>query len=235
MRYWLLTDTHFGHENIKKYCDRPDGFEDLIFKNLNPSIDEGICPGDVLIHLGDVCFGSGEMQAEWHTKLFETLPEQCRKVLVKGNHDKKSYAWYYAQGWDFVCESFTMKAFGKNFLFKHRCITQEVVPDDIDFIIHGHNHNNDYEENNCGWVEYQEGKILVMSEHHYKPIDLQSIVFSKTRCEKHDWNETIRHADIHGTRYDLDCKVCGMHLNSWQHPEAYMKAREEYTKEIYDW
>jgi len=94
MRYWLITDTHFGHENIKKYCNRPDGFEDLILENLNPTEDEGVCPGDVLIHLGDVCFGIAEVQAEWpgRIQLWRRYWRRCdlRRAVAK------------ATGWDVV-------------------------------------------------------------------------------------------------------------------------------------
>ena len=30
---FVTCDTHLGHENVKKFCNRPDNFESLIEKN----------------------------------------------------------------------------------------------------------------------------------------------------------------------------------------------------------
>ena len=49
---YVVPDTHLGHENIKKYCNRPDNFERLIEKNWNETITEN----DTVIHLGDISF-----------------------------------------------------------------------------------------------------------------------------------------------------------------------------------
>ena len=32
---YVIPDTHLGHENIKKYCNRPNNFEKIIEKNWN--------------------------------------------------------------------------------------------------------------------------------------------------------------------------------------------------------
>ena len=50
MNYWITTDTHFGHTNIMKWAERPEGFESLILKNLKHALNSN----DILIHLGDV-------------------------------------------------------------------------------------------------------------------------------------------------------------------------------------
>jgi calcineurin-like phosphoesterase family protein len=31
---WIISDTHFFHENIGRYCDRPDGWQETIIENL---------------------------------------------------------------------------------------------------------------------------------------------------------------------------------------------------------
>lgn len=59
MRYFIA-DTHFNHENIIKYCNRP--FEDS--KEMNEYIinkwNSVVTENDVVYHLGDVGFGSTE-------------------------------------------------------------------------------------------------------------------------------------------------------------------------------
>jgi len=156
MTIFVITDSHFGHERIKKYCGRPNGYEWKILNNLR-----GIKPHDVLVHLGDICFGDDH---GWLKKL--NLATSCRKWLVKGNHDKKSYTWYLSHGFDFVCESFELKIHGKKVVISHR-----PLPDgDYDVNVHGHCHVNPDKR-------YIDDKhILVKSEHLYHPQDLRKLL-----------------------------------------------------------
>jgi calcineurin-like phosphoesterase family protein len=59
---YFTSDTHFGHENIIKYCDRPfkdaDHMDCALVENWNRAIGEN----DTVYHLGDFTFG-GEKQA----------------------------------------------------------------------------------------------------------------------------------------------------------------------------
>jgi len=78
MKTYIITDTHFNHKKLIEY-GRPDNFDDLLWKEL------GKLPSNcLLIHLGDVCIGN---DLEVHERL-RLLP--FIKILVKGNHDKKS-------------------------------------------------------------------------------------------------------------------------------------------------
>lgn len=78
---WLISDTHFGHENIIKYCDRPfhstAEMDEYILEKWNSVVK----PGDKVYHLGDVYMGSGENA--WN--VLKRLHGQKRLVL--GNHD----------------------------------------------------------------------------------------------------------------------------------------------------
>ena len=88
---WLISDTHFGHENILKFRD---GGQDgpLIRGDLFSSVEEMdeymiqqwnryVKPGDIVYHLGDVFFGDKET----FLKNFKRL--NGAKRLVVGNHD----------------------------------------------------------------------------------------------------------------------------------------------------
>ncbi len=81
MRYFT-SDTHFGHENIIKYCKRPfrDKYEMdcTIIENWNKAVR----PTDTVIHCGDVTF-YGRDQAD---KIIKQL--NGYKIVIRGNHDK---------------------------------------------------------------------------------------------------------------------------------------------------
>ncbi len=51
---WIVSDTHFFHINIGKYCNRPENWQDMIIENWNRLVS----PDDDVLHLGDYCFGS---------------------------------------------------------------------------------------------------------------------------------------------------------------------------------
>ena len=53
---WLISDTHFNHLKIQEYCDRPEGWQELIIKNWNDVIGYD----DVVLHLGDFAFGNND-------------------------------------------------------------------------------------------------------------------------------------------------------------------------------
>ena len=95
MNYWVISDTHFGHDKISECFGRPKDFEKKILKSLNFVREE-----DVLIHLGDFCIGK---DAYWHEKFmshFEKESYGAKLWLIKGNHDHKTKTWYFDKGWD---------------------------------------------------------------------------------------------------------------------------------------
>ncbi len=141
MKTFLITDTHFNHAKVIEYCDRPLDFEERILKNCLDMIKED----DTLIHLGDICIGNDK---ESHAKYIE--PIKGTKILVRGNHDKRSDNWYLNHGWDFVCDSFTGTYFGKKVLFSH---TPQIDKGDFDLNIHGHLHNKLYR------IQYDGGEM----------------------------------------------------------------------------
>lgn len=81
---YFVSDTHFSHEHIIKFCNRP--FKDKeemdynLIKNWNTKV-----PNDALVfHLGD--FGWGGY------KEYKNIREQLngKIILIKGNHDQRN-------------------------------------------------------------------------------------------------------------------------------------------------
>ena len=81
---WFTSDTHFGHENVLKFTDRPwetiQQMNSVIVANINARVGMN----DELYILGDFSF---KMTAQDAYGLRKKIT--CKKVhLVPGNHDK---------------------------------------------------------------------------------------------------------------------------------------------------
>lgn len=81
---YFTSDTHFGHHNIIRYCQRPfscvEEMNETIIKNWNDVVGKD----DIIFHLGD--FGVGG-SAEW-SRLLERLNGEIHLIL--GNHDLRA-------------------------------------------------------------------------------------------------------------------------------------------------
>ena len=166
MKIWLTTDTHFNHAKLLEF-GRPDNFEEKILKNLSI-----IQPGDLLIHLGDFCIGQ---DAKWHEEFFKRLPG-VKTVLVKGNHDGKSYSWYMDHGWGVVCKNMTIKVLGKYVMLSH----MPWVDVGYDLNIHGHFHDSDHRRHEPELVAIKNDKQLLLAIEltGYKPVLITSLLTS---------------------------------------------------------
>jgi calcineurin-like phosphoesterase family protein len=78
----FTADTHFGHDNIIKFCNRPfrDGnhMDEVLMEQWNKAVDED----QVVFHLGDFSFKG--------RRNIPTLLERLNGsiVLIQGNHDR---------------------------------------------------------------------------------------------------------------------------------------------------
>lgn len=80
---FFVSDTHFGHTNIIKYCNRPfnnvDEMDEALINNWNAKV-----PKDgIVYHLGDFAWGS----INYWKKIREQLNGEI--ILIYGNHDEK--------------------------------------------------------------------------------------------------------------------------------------------------
>ena len=129
MKIFVTSDTHFGHKNIIKYCNRPfSSIEemDLAIESIwNALVDTQ----DVVFHLGDVTLSNSERYKNLLNRL------NGRKILVVGNHDQKPII-------DLGC----WKKVFKNFHFTYKGIKVHMrhIPwiktNPNDLFLHGHCH-----------------------------------------------------------------------------------------------
>lgn len=69
---WVIADTHFGHQEIKKLCNRPDDYELQIITNWNDLVAEE----DAIICLGDIAWSIIDL------RIFKEL--KGKKILTLG-------------------------------------------------------------------------------------------------------------------------------------------------------
>lgn len=164
-----MTDSHLGHKKLLEYGERPEHFDLEILNGLERF------SGDLLIHLGDLCIGQDEYN---NRLLLDAAAGFSKKVLVKGNHDNKSDAWYYKQGWDCVVHFMGIKAFGKNLFFSHKPRTKESIPD-THFNIHGHLHGGGVKSHRADEITGYDPEfhIDVAPElRGYEPLNLEKLI-----------------------------------------------------------
>lgn len=89
---WIISDTHFNHANIIKYCDRPfkstEEMDEVMVDNWNSVVKDE----DIVYHLGDVYFSGGRTDGYISTLLSRL---KGRKRLVLGNHDDAKDQQFY--------------------------------------------------------------------------------------------------------------------------------------------
>lgn len=161
--YYILSDTHFGHEKMKEYCGRKDGFEWKIMKSLDVIKKE-----DILIHLGDFCIGRDDY---WHNEFIHRV--EGKKILIIGNHDRKTTGWYLER-WDFVCNALELSIYGKKLLLTHE---PRPSGDHYDINIHGHLHEDKHRIQEK--IDDKKHYLISLELDGYQPQSLRKI------CEKY--------------------------------------------------
>lgn len=160
-KIWLIGDTHFGHHNILKYCNRPfkntDEMDNKIISNWNSVVKKL----DKIIVVGDFSLDKKENIIKIGNKL------NGRKILLLGNHDKASKKTYYEAGFESVIDyPIIIEDFA---IISHKPI---FVTEEMPYInIFAHVHNNP------NYLDYTKNGFCVSVERiNYTPILLSSIV-----------------------------------------------------------
>ena len=88
---YFISDQHFGHSNIIKYCNRP--FDDVIqnAEFMYRSYQETVTDDDVVVFLGDIALFRSNTKIPLQN-MFKSM--KGKKFLVLGNHDTLPLDFY---------------------------------------------------------------------------------------------------------------------------------------------
>lgn len=80
-KIWFTSDTHFFHNKIIEYCQRPFANVEEMNNELIYRWNQVVRNDDVVFHLGDFCLGKAK---KWNSILDKLNGKIC---LILGNHD----------------------------------------------------------------------------------------------------------------------------------------------------
>lgn len=134
---WLISDTHFFHQNIIKYCDRPFYSVEEMNEHMVDKWNSVVKPGDKVYHLGDVFMGP--IKHEHFASFWPRL--RGSKRLIVGNHDDIPYL---SKGGFFEKVSLWRIFTDFNLLLTHVPIHKDSIHEKIrkagGVNVHGHTH-----------------------------------------------------------------------------------------------
>jgi len=84
METWFTADTHFGHTNIIKFCNRPFKSIDQMNRVLTMNWNARIKPEDFVLHLGDFAFKEKSKVNVYLKNLNGHI------TFLRGNHDNNN-------------------------------------------------------------------------------------------------------------------------------------------------
>jgi calcineurin-like phosphoesterase family protein len=157
---FLISDLHFGHANIIRYCSRPFFFPDVgemdhvLIKNWNYTIS----PANHVYYLGDLRYGSDEVSAGYYRNKL-----RGRINFVQGNHDVREPD---------AASIVLLEHGGFRFCLVHN---PSDAPEGFDgWVIHGHHHNNNLIK--YPFINFELRRINVSAEVlGYIPVNLDHV------------------------------------------------------------
>jgi len=162
--YWFISDTHLGHFNIIRYCNRPfkalEEMDSTIIKNINERVKDT----DVLFVLGDFCMKKSSEAPEGKTFEYYRNKINCKNVIFcKGNHDSNNST-------KTIIESIVIEHGGKRIYMTHN---PKFAKKDFHWNFCGHVHGIDGK-----FVRCSDKSIIVdlsVENWKYMPVDINEI------------------------------------------------------------
>lgn len=133
MTIWFTADTHFGHNNIIKFMNRPFATTDEMDEAMIETWNNTVLPKDTVYVIGDFSFHKVEKTNEILNRL------NGNRLLIKGNHDskrniKKTYGW----GW--VKDYYELRTEGELVVLSHYPFQVWRDSHRESWHLHGHSH-----------------------------------------------------------------------------------------------
>lgn len=166
---WVVSDPHFGHDNIVAFCHRPLDHEQVIIAEWRAHV-----PDDATV----LCLGDLAYRGNAHFKHI-IAPELtgAKKKIILGNHDRQRPSFYKSCGFQ-VCRPFMIDYGEAQISFSHY---QWSEPEEGGQMpanhvrIHGHIHNNGYSRD--AFVPLLKNHInLSVEQTKYRPVNLKLLL-----------------------------------------------------------
>ena len=149
-KVYFISDTHFLHDAIVEYCERPDNHNKIMIERWNSVVN----PEDYVFHLGDFSAGVGK-----HNNGYEKLKKIAsllngEKHLIRGNHDHYTdeqykndfgfasvqdyvvYKEYFLCHYPLIIDKYTKERHIENFQKMKEIFKQSGSK----YLVHGHSH-----------------------------------------------------------------------------------------------
>jgi len=171
-KIYFVSDTHYGHSAIIKFCDRP--FKDVeemnykLIENWNKKVPQD----GIVFHLGDFAWGG--------YPFWKSIREQLngKIILIKGNHDEKNLTQTAAQElFEHVAYQMKIEVEGRKMYLNHfpfLCYAGVYRdPKGLVYSLYGHVHSGPNKQGqdiprlvNCFPTQYDVG----VDNNNYEPI-----------------------------------------------------------------
>lgn len=151
MKIFIISDTHFHHENIIKYSNRPFKSVEEMDKEMIKKWNNKVGKKDMVIHLGDFVLGNEKEIKDLKDNLNGTI------FLLKGNHDHRIMR---KAGFIIIKGSLEIG----NLIFSHNPLKKEDIPNGF-INVHGHIHEK----------ESVNGINLSVEKTNYEPVELDEL------------------------------------------------------------
>lgn len=129
----FTSDTHFFHENIIAFCNRPFKCAEHMNEELVDNWNKQVGPKDEVYHLGDVSFGRNDLTKQILDRL------NGRIYLIQGNHDH-GLAKQMAYRFEWVKDYYELKWQKYKFVLCHFPFAVWNESHRGSFHLHGHSH-----------------------------------------------------------------------------------------------
>lgn len=172
---FMVSDTHWYHTNVIKYCNRPFADIDEMTEGLVQRWNAVVSPEDTVYHLGDVAMG-GKRRAEELSKVLFSLNGKIR--MLKGNHDGYVLNTPCRERFEWIRDYYELRYQDKLITLQHFPLFTWNMAGKIDasgkplaFMLHGHCHGS-IDQVNAGTTRMDVG----VDSNDYTPVDLDKIV-----------------------------------------------------------
>lgn len=136
---YFTSDTHFGHANVIKYCNRPFSNVHEMEQGLIDRWNNNVRKEDTVYHLGDLAFCKPYIAKDIVYKLNGNI------ILIPGNHDSRQIlgAMYEAPDKVIVEDRYVELNYnGRKFVLCHFPIESWANMGHGSIHLHGHSHGN---------------------------------------------------------------------------------------------